>query len=199
MGARRPKPAGRDLLTRIKAAPLPPALEARTTSLRRARSPLSYVVSKIPGGRKAVLRLLELATDDEDAQRIASAFHDRAHQASVGSLEDIADRAGISPRDFIGVIARVAYDVNIELGNVIFAVGYPKVMKASIDKAVQPDGVRDREMHLTHSKFLPSKGPLISLHNQNNQQTNVDRDPEPGEAPPFERTARRVIRNLPPA
>jgi hypothetical protein len=103
----------------------------------------------------------------------------------------------MGPREFVGIIGRCAYDFGVEAGKVIFAVHYPAMMEASMKKATQVEGgTREREMHFQATGHVPTaKGIQIGINNVNRQTD--DREPEPGEAPQFSRTARRVVRDLP--
>lgn len=179
-------------------AVLPLALRHKGRAYLAARSPLGYLISRIPGGRRAVFHLLTLA-DDDDAKALTKAYTEivPTNRDSM-SIEEIIERAGVSPRDFIGVVSKVAYDFNLEVGNTLAAFAYPKIMQASIDRAVDPRGGRERRIHLEKTGFAVTKGaPFIQVNNQN-QQNNDDREPEPGEAPRMSHTARRIVRDLPP-
>lgn len=179
-------------------AMLPEGLKGRAKGLRATRSPLGYVISQIPGGRRAVFQLLSLA-DDAEAEAIAAVWRGLSEQEQANTpLETICEQAEISPRDFIGLVSKVSYDFNVELGNTLAGFAYPKIMKASIDRAQRPKGEADRRIHLEKSGFAASKKGAFIQVNQNNQQNNIEREPEPGEPPPFERTARRVVRDISP-
>src|SRR4029434_8244181 len=121
--------------------PAPPAMHRDTHALprpvrRRVRKygtdgdPLAWTMRQIPGGAKAVWRLLAVSSDPDAVRGVAS-YHRRATKA----CGDVAEDAQMAPREFVGLVCRVAYDYNIALGKAIAAVKYPEMMKASVKRA----------------------------------------------------------------
>lgn len=180
-------------------AKLPKTLQALVRGVSAKDSPVQTAIKGIPGGRKAVLQLLRVAAkDDEDAGRIIEAYDRLRASGKPGRLlEDVLDDVDISPRDFIGLVAKLAFDLNLALGDTIAAFNYPKIMAMSAAVAQTAEGVDDRRMHLQHTGFVPtSKGIQIGISNKNGP--DEDRPPSPGRPQSFDRTARTVVRELKP-
>ena len=185
-----------DSLPKEAQALLPKGLK-RPGKLSARKSPLGYTIAQYPGGRRAVFQLLALS-DDEEAEKIVAVWNGLTSSEQHDlTLEILIERAEMRARDFIGLISRVAWDFNIDVGNALAGFAYPKIMKASIDRAMKPHGTEDRRIHLEKAGFAASKKPFISVSQTN--QTLVEREPEPGEAPRMAHTARRIVRDLPPA
>ena len=94
-------------------------------------------------------------------------------------IHDVLEQADMAPRDFIGLISKVAYDFNITLGKTILAVQYPAIMKASVRRALQDEATEERKIHFQASQYLPTgKGIQIGIAN-NNLTLPDDRPPAP--------------------
>lgn len=177
------------------------ALEAVPVSIRALvrrygtkGDPLAWTVRQIPGGQRMIWRLLALSSDPDAARVLAS------HRRLDGkALAEVLEDAEMAPREFIGLVSRVAYDFNIALGQAIVATQYPQMMKASMKRALDPEATDERKIHLQASGYLPvGKGIQIGIAN-NNLTVPDDRPPAPGRPASFDRTARQVVRDLPPA
>lgn len=181
-------------------AKLPKSLNGLVRVRHVLSDPLKEFVARIPGGKKSVIALLRHSTDDEDAAKIVAAFDglvrtDRSHAGNVAFAE-MLEHADMTAREFVGIVTRCAWELNLEVARGIFAMNYPKMMDASMRRAVENDATDERRMHFQASGHVPtSKGIQIGIQNTNN---NPEREPEPGEAPPVGRTARRIVRDLPP-
>ena len=177
---------------------LPKGLRRGTGARTAQKSPLAYVIAQIPGGRRAVFGMLALSDDPQAvaASEVWKTIID-GDRYDV-SMEELIERAGLTPREFVGCVSRVAFDFNVELGNTLAAFAYPKLMKASIDHSLRPKAETERRMHLEHSGFAAPSRPFIQV-NQHNQQNNLIRESGPGEATPHARIVRQVVRDLPPA
>jgi hypothetical protein len=114
-------------------------------------------------------------------------------------LEDIVREAGLSPKAFIGLVASEAYQMNVDLGHLIANFSYPKIMQASVARAQDPDATAERRMHFEASRYVPTKaGIQIGIRNVNNPSPEEE-EAIPGQRSSFDRTARRVVRELPPS
>lgn len=80
------------------------------------------------------------------------------------SLEELCDAVGLCHGKLLGSVVEAAYACNMDVSNFVAAVAHPKIVKASIDRALQTNGVEDRRMQFQHSGFLPMpRGPAISV------------------------------------
>ena len=174
---------------------LPKTLRALIGRKHAQKSPITLTISKIPGGQTAVFRLLSLS-DEPDAQKIVAVWRKNGPDSHKRlSLDELLEQADLSPRDFVGLVSRVSFDFNIDLGNTIAATAYPSMMQASVVKALDVDeGTEERRMHFQHTGFVPvSKGIQIGINNRNGSDA-----PQPGAATPHGALVRRIVRDLPP-
>jgi hypothetical protein len=176
--------------------PLSPRLRSAAKRMRDVKTPLGYLISRIPGGRRQVSVLLALA-EHEDAQKLASVWKGLSKQqrASV-TMEEILRRAEIGVEDFIRIVQTVATTINYAIGETLHAFEYPRMRRASIDAALESGGTTERRMHFEKSGFASTKkGAMIQVNNTN--ANFQEHEPAPGEATPFDRTARKVVRDIP--
>lgn len=105
------------------------------------------------------------------------------------TIPDLCAFAEITFAELLGEVVRVAFSHNTDLSNLIAAVNQPKVVQATVDAALKPDGVDDRKVLHQHSGFVPiPKGSSTIVKFQ--QLINNSREVEPGDSPnslpPFE-------------
>src|SRR5262245_57033795 len=162
--------------------------------------PLAWTLRQIPGGVRAVIRLLEVSTHDPEAQRFSQLYRRVAKRArGTVALAEVLDHAQLQPRDFVTLVSRCAYDFNIDLSKTIAAVHYPRLMKPSVKRALAAEATDERKLHFQAAGYLPT-GKGIQLGIATNHLTSPDdRPPVPGHPPSFDRTARQVVRDLPPS
>lgn len=180
-----------------KRSSLPPVLRKIVNVRKALADPLKDFITRIPGGREAVYKVLLQCHDDPQAQQIIDAWDEilKDRDAHVGStnVNDVAERAEISPREFVGVVSRCFWDFGIMSAKGIFAAHYPRMMDASMRRAMQNDATDERAIHFKATGHLPtSKGIQIGIKN-----TNIEREAERGEVD-FALNARKVVRDLPP-
>ena len=184
-----------------KAARLPTSLRGLIRANQAKEDPLKWAIKQIPGGTRAVWALLRLS-DDPEAVRIIEA-HNRISNDPAGAgdpaVREVLEQCDMTPRDFVGVVSRVAFDFNVTLGRSIAAMHYPKMMKVSMKRAQDPEATDERKLHLQASGYLPSpRGIRIGIRNTNVVDVPDDAPPVPGRPVSFDRTARQVVRELPP-
>lgn len=161
-----------------------------------SKSPLSTVIARaFPGGQRTVFAMLKMTGEAPELLEAWERAKNRPEEGS--SLEYLLEKANMTAGDFIGLAAKVAYELNVKLGNAIGAFHYPEMMKASVKRAKDlQHGTKDFAIHAQHTGYLPtSRGISIAM-----QQNNVGREEqdEPGRAPSFAKSARMVVRELPP-
>jgi hypothetical protein len=145
--------------------------------------------------------LLEASTHDPAAVRLVAARNELkrttvgAHDSNI-SLRDIVDAADMHDRDFVATVHRCMWDFQLERARLKYAQRYADMMEVSLNRAMEPDATREREIHFQASGHLPTaKGIQIGIQ----QTANFSREPDEGEAPSVSRTVRRIVRDLPPA
>jgi len=177
----------------IETAPLPLALRPKQT--RNKRKPWGPVTTelKLMGGRQKVFNILKLS-DDEQAKAVVAEYVEHGHEIS---LEAVVEKAGLTHEDFIGLVARTCYRFRQLREKTLGSIHAVGMMKASIKRALDPKGFKDRELHFKASGYVPTpRGIQIGMK----QVTSVEREePEtPGRPRSFERGSRTIIRELPP-
>ena len=163
------------------------------------KDPLQEFILRTVGGKDALFALLQRCTHDSDAVRIVEAWSGlvRPSRARGIDISAVLDRADMDPRTFVSVVVRCAWDLNLDIGRAIFAMRYPKLMEASMEKAIHGDSVEREKMHFVAAGHVP--GPRgIQIGIVNNAHQDVPDEPKPGRLPSFRQTAREVVRDLPP-
>jgi hypothetical protein len=206
MASRRQTKAFRESLALAKIAKLPRASKtlppklAKMVQVRKALSdPLMDFVTRVPEGRTGCYKVLLHCQGDEEAQKIIDAWDellmDRDASVKSTNIHDVCARAEISPLEFVGIVSRSFWASGFIAAKGVYAANYTRMMDASMKRAMQPDATDERAIHFKASGHLPTpKGIQIAMQ-QNNK---VEREPEPGELPPVGRTARGIVRDLPP-
>lgn len=178
---------------------VPSSLRALVQTYRAQDDPLAWALRRIPGGFKAVINLLRLS-DDAQAQLVITGYErvKRGKLDAYPGVHAVIDEIGMSPRDFVGLVSRVAFDFNVAIGNTIAAFEYPKMMKRSMQRAQQISGTEERKLHFQHTGYVPSgKGIQIGIRNTVTAAAEDDAPLVPGKPASFDRTARQVVRDLP--
>ena len=190
-------------LSREEIVRLPKSLKELVRVKKMMADPLHDFIARTAGGKETVYWLLKRSTHDGIAVKVVEAW-DRLIRAAIPALEvkrvdidQLLEITELDARDFVSCIVRCAWDVNIGLGQAIFALRYPEMMHASMQRATQVSGTEERRMHFQATGHLPQKaGIQIGIKNVNNAAAE---DQSPGHAPSFRQTARAVVRDLPPA
>ena len=129
------------------------------------KATLAFAFGKA-GGKETAIEYARLAAyDDVRFERFIRAY-DGLNVTEQGKcrLEDLCATAEISPSQFLGGIAAVAYKHNYDVSRLIAAVNQPAVVEATVESALQPFGTDDRRILHTHAGFLPSpKAPQINV------------------------------------
>ncbi len=106
------------------------------------------------------------------------------------NLTTLVKDSGINSIDFCVEVMRACMKRNIEISNIYAGLAHPSVVKTNIKNALKMKGVKDREMFLQHSGWLPL--PKGSTVNVNAQAASGTLPGMPGPVPigePTERTA----------
>lgn len=87
------------------------------------------------------------------------------YEQSVVSFDDICASSGVPPKTLLMAIAASGFDAGCDIANLVAAHVHPKVVDASIQAALKPDGIEDRKMLLQHHGFVPvPKGTSIVVN-----------------------------------
>lgn len=128
------------------------------------------------GGRpQFLLALAKMVEDgDENAQAVQALFDSLSRTLkSKLSFDELLMRSKVDALAFVGKLSSVMYEQGIAIGNVIAAAHHPMVVGATVEAALMPGGVKDRQMLLNHHGFLPQKrGSSINIGIVNQQQNN---------------------------
>jgi hypothetical protein len=106
------------------------------------------------------------------------------------TITDLCAACNIKFGTVLGEVTNQAFEHNADVSKLMAAVWQPRVVKATIDSALKylgPDGVKDRQMLLAHSNFLPvpkSASTIFHLQQQINNAREADRR-EPTVLPSF--------------
>lgn len=177
-------------------------LPKRLSDLIRVRQsvddPLRDFVLRTVGGKQALYALLQQSTHDNDASKIVEEW-DRLSPTdkTKSDLGPVMDACDMTTREFVGIVARCAWDLNVDIGKAIFAMRYPAIMDASTKRAVKGDNVERERMHFVAAGHVPGpRGIQIGIVNTNRQGDDTD-EPKPGQLRSFRATARSVVRDIP--
>lgn len=95
---------------------------------------------------------------------------------------------GVEPHELVGAVASAAFQWNADISTLIAAVASPKVMEACVDRAVQTNGFRDREMFFKASGILPTPA-ASSINIFNTAAATTSTSGEDSGLPSFEEDA----------
>lgn len=71
--------------------------------------------------------------------------------------------AGIDTAEALGVIVSEVYTQNEQAAGLMASMAQPDVVKATIDRAVEPGGSRERDMLHKHSNFVPVPKTMVTF------------------------------------
>lgn len=128
---------------------------------------ITHFISRMPGGWQRALEYLR-ASDLPEARHFISKYDNMLLPQFVRRLlpiEAFAVAASISPTRLWGVIVESARIFEGGLGSLTAAAAHTRVVQASIDSAVTPEGLEDRAHQLKHMNFLPMpKGSQVNVN-----------------------------------
>jgi hypothetical protein len=80
------------------------------------------------------------------------------------SLDTIAEaNVKFDVAKIAGLVAEASIRYGINISNMLAGLAHPRVVQASIERALEPDGVQDRRMQFLHSGFLPHEGSVFNV------------------------------------
>jgi len=109
-------------------------------------------------GKKRLIGLIryEALTDSRLKQIVDEWDEMPAPLRSRTPLKALVSRAGLSEQEFFLAAASAAYDTGNPAALIIAALQLPAIMEASVRRALDPQGVKDRRMQLEHAGLLPT-------------------------------------------
>ncbi len=127
---------------------------------------LAYAASRIPGGKYTFLEYARMCEEN----RIKALVHRWDNLSDSDrrrvSLEELCEACGVQPCELVGAVAAAAFKFNADVSTLIAAIAHPKVVEASIDRALEAEGIDDRRMLFAHAGFIPSpRGPTVNVLN----------------------------------
>lgn len=122
--------------------------------------------------------------DEEDAQNFIAKYDSlAAFDRPRLSVEQIATAAGIRTLDLLAAATKALFIENQTVASIIASTSHPKVVKKTVQMALQDGGHRDREMIHIAQGFLPSPKGSIFI-NQRIQVANFDGKGKTGDEEP---------------
>jgi len=153
---------------------------------------LDHLACCFPGGRDGFVEMMRLACDIESVLTpIVQAWDDAPrYKRRQMSLDTIAQaNAKLDVAKIAGVVVETSVKYGINLSNLLAGLAHPRIVQASIKRALEPDGVKDRKIQFLHSGFLPHEGSVFNVSAAAGaaaqSMRSVKMDGGPG-LPPFE-------------
>lgn len=139
------------------------------------------------GGIEAMIDLCAYCADEcEEAGRVVIMYRETVMDDRKDLIpEDLCRKADISPARLLGVLAKAAFQKNIDLSKMLMALQSPAMIEAAARFGARKDGHQDRKMLLQAAGVVPmggSKGIAVTVNNANVQGAE---DVEYGGLPDF--------------
>jgi hypothetical protein len=121
-----------------------------------------------------MIDLCEYCADEcEEAGRIVIMYRETVLDDRKDLIpEDLCRKADISPARLVGVLAKAAYQRNVDLSRMLMAMHSPALIGAAAKFGERKDGHQDRKMLLQAAGVVPmggSKGVAVNINNANVQ------------------------------
>lgn len=159
----------------------------RPKSGRLAKFPFALTLDRITplaGGRRHFLQIARYSKNEKVRQIVALWDSLPKREQNRCRLERLCAAVGLDPATFLGDVAATAFTRGIDVTNIIVAVSQPVVLSQIAEKALEPDGHRERKM------FLEAVGVLGSRAAGSNfdfgDQESESRETEPPDFPRVE-------------
>lgn len=117
---------------------------------------LAYAASRLPGGKRTLMEYARLCEDEHIKVLVCHWDSLSNYDQRRASLEDLCEVCEVEPHELVGAVASAAFRWNADISTLVAAIAHPKVMEACVDRAVQANGFRDREMFFKASGILPT-------------------------------------------
>jgi hypothetical protein len=181
----------------------PPQVPNRKThgkailELRKMYGTLDYIAQHVFSGEEELLIYARLAALDEPKYGIFLKEWEEDHQPgrslpSRRTMEELARDCGLGSVEFTTGIVRACLRRNIDISEALAGMAHPKVVERNIKEAMKAKGVKDREMFLSHTGWLPQpKGAQVNTFINAQAQANASAGSKstPTPLPDFEEQA----------
>jgi len=117
---------------------------------------LAYAASRLPGGKHTFMEYARLCATERIKALVSHWDSLSDYDQRRASLEDLCEVCGVEPHELVGAVASAAFRWSADVSTLIAAVAHPKVMEACVNRAVQANGFRDREMFFKATGLLPT-------------------------------------------
>jgi hypothetical protein len=126
------------------------------------------------GGIEAMIDLCAYCADEcEEAGRVVIMYRETVMDDRKDLIpEDLCRKADISPARLLGVLAKAAFQRNIDLSKMLMAMHSPALIGAASTYGQEKEGHQDRKMLLQAAGVVPmggSKGIAVTVNNANVQ------------------------------
>ena len=126
------------------------------------------------GGIEAMIDLCAYCADEcEEAGRVVILYRETVMDDRKDLIpEDLCRKADISPARLLGVLAKAAFQRNIDLSKMLMAMHSPALIGAASTYGQEKEGHQDRKMLLQAAGVVPmggSKGIAVTVNNANVQ------------------------------
>jgi hypothetical protein len=126
--------------------------------IRATSDGLNYFAFFLPGGLDNVIDLARLS-ENEKVQEVARRWNALPRRdRKNSSLDELCKAAGVTHSKFLGVVVGTAYELGIDVGDVMGAIANVQTMPAHMDRVVKRGGFRDRERILQSAGLYPQNG-----------------------------------------
>ena len=122
---------------------------------------LDFLASRLPGGREAFFEMLNLAASELEPGLlpVVQAWADvPKRQRREVSIDDLCQTAApiLTTARIAGLVVEAAMTWGLNVSNMIAALNAPRVVEASIRRALTASGTQDRKIQFLHSGFMPA-------------------------------------------
>ena len=134
----------------------------------------------------AFIQMIALEADHphhDDAVKLWMIFDSLAPTAQKQAIpDDLCYAAGVSPRIVVEMMAGIAFDHNLDVGNLLAALSHPEIVAKTIQIAKTREGSAERKMLLDHMGFLPQPKGVVMQFARN--LANINQLEAPRDSPP---------------
>jgi hypothetical protein len=156
-----------------------------------AIDPITAKVIRAVGSKARFIEYARLS-DEEEVRVLVEKWDTRSpSDRQALTIVDLCAACNILFETLLGAVTAAAFTHNYDASRLLAAVNQPKLVSATIQSAlvVGPEGVADRKILLTHSRFLPvPKGAttVFRLQQQINNTQQAQEGDQPTSLPSFE-------------
>lgn len=149
-------------------------------------------VEKQPDALERVWEYLETSSDDMARVLIAQKYKlvNKSQRTAV-PFEAYCVAARLDTKKVLGLIFSEVFSQNQQAAELMAASAQPDIVRATIDRAIEPGGTRERDMMHKHSRFVPVPQTSVTFVKQTGKVVNGDDNSQTlAVLPPIEKTVR---------